>query len=71
MIKYRTKESALVAVAQYGGALEFASEELRADAEIVRTAVDQYGWALEYASRELRVDAEIARIAVDRRGNDR
>ena len=60
----KPKGSALVAVAKDGGELEFASEELLADAELARIAVAENGWALKFASRELWADAELARIAV-------
>ena len=44
----------LAAVSQHGEALEFASEELRADEEAVLAAVEQNANALQFASPELR-----------------
>ena len=45
-------------------ALEFASDELRADREVVLAAVSQHGFALQYASDALRDDAEVVLAAV-------
>jgi hypothetical protein len=42
--------------------LEFASEELRRDRDIVMAAVQQDGSALEFASEELRRDSVIANL---------
>ena len=50
----------LVAVQQDWEALEYASEELRADRVVVLAAVRQDGGALEYASEELQADREEA-----------
>ena len=47
-----------------GLALEYASEELRGDKEVVLEAVRQNGWLLEYASEELRGDREVVLEAV-------
>ena len=49
----------LEAVKQKGVALEFASEELRVDREVVMEAVKQSGVALEFASLELQGDREL------------
>ena len=49
---------------QFGSALEFASEDLRANKQVVLAAVSNYGKALMYASDELRADIEIVMIAV-------
>ena len=54
--------------AQDGFDLEFASEELRAERQVVLAAVKQFGNALEYASKELRADREIVLAAVKRNG---
>ena len=51
--------SALAAVKQNGLALEYASDELKCDREIVLAAVKQTSHALEYASEELKNDPEI------------
>ena len=44
----------LAAVANDGQALQFASEDLRADREVVTTAINEDGWALEHAAEEFR-----------------
>lgn len=44
----------LVAVAQNWRALQYASEELKKDKEVVLAAVAQDGRALEYASDEVK-----------------
>jgi hypothetical protein len=46
----------LAAVKKNGAALEFASESLRNDKEVVLLAVKNIGWALYYASEELKND---------------
>ena len=48
-----------MAVAQNGNALEHASDELKADKEVVLAAVTQRGNALSYASDELKGDKEV------------
>ena len=54
----------LTAVQQNGGALGYASEDLRADREVVLAAVQQNGRALHYASGDLRADHEVVLTAV-------
>ena len=51
----------LEAVKQDGRALEYASEELRGDREVVLEAVkqDEFGSTLQYASPELRGDLQM------------
>ena len=44
---------------QNGRALEFASEDLRADRDVVLAAVRQNAYALKYASERLRDDVII------------
>ena len=51
-------------VAECGLVLERASEELRADREIVLTAVAECGHALKHASEELRAEREVVLEAV-------
>ena len=46
-----------------------ASEELRADREIVLAALSQDGGALEYAAKELRADKEVVLGTVSQSGN--
>jgi hypothetical protein len=53
----------MAAVAQYGLALFFASDELRGDREVVMAAVAQNGRALEHASDEFRGDREVVMAA--------
>ena len=45
------------AVNQYGRPLQFASEDLRIDREIVIAAVKEYGDALEFKSKYLNRDS--------------
>jgi hypothetical protein len=72
LVRVRTvetsKEVVLVAVAQDGRALEYASEELRADKEVVLAAVAQDGRALRYASEGLTSDKEVVLAAVAQDG---
>ena len=60
--------STMATVHQNGVALEYASEELRTDREVVLAAVHQNGVALEYASQELRTDREVVLAAVRQNG---
>ena len=50
----------LAAIQQHGGALEYASEGLRGDREVVLAAVQQDWRALQYASEGLKGDREVA-----------
>jgi hypothetical protein len=46
-------------------ALEYASEELKADKEVVLAAISSSsGWALQFASEELKADKEVVLKAV-------
>lgn len=47
-----------------GGLLEYFSEALRGDRDVVLTAVSNYGGALEHASEALRGDLDVVRAAV-------
>jgi len=58
----------LAAVAQNGHALDYASEELKADMEVVLAAIAQNGCALDYASKELKGDKEFVLAAVAQNG---
>ena len=49
---------------EYGYVLRQASEELKADKEVVLAAVQQDGWVLQYAVEVLRADKEIVLAAV-------
>ena len=57
-------ESYIEACKNYGQALYFASESLRADKEVVKLAVENKGIIIKYASEELINDKELALIAV-------
>ena len=48
----------------YGQGLYYASQDLRADREVVKSAVENKGIIIKYASKELRNDKELATIAV-------
>ena len=54
-----------VAVGQNGMALQYASEELSNEREVVTVAVKQNGMALQYASPALLADFEVAQSAVE------
>ena len=54
----------MTAAAQDGWALEYATEELRGDREVVMTAVAQAGGALQYATEELRGDRDVVMTAI-------
>ena len=56
------------AVSQHGSALQFATEELRGDHEIVMQAVSEDGFALDFATQELKGDREIVMQAVSQHG---
>ena len=58
----------LLRVAQNGQALEFASDEIKADREVVATAVAAHGHALRCAAAELRADRDVVGAAVARNG---
>ena len=53
------------AVRQNGNALQYASQELTRDREVVMEAVRQNGWALQFASEELKRHRE---VVIDDRG---
>ena len=57
------------AVQKKGAVLEYASENLRNDRELVMKTVQQNGFALEYASEELRNDRKIVKTAVQQYGD--
>ena len=58
----------MTVVSKSGWALQYASEELRGDREVVMTAVSRTGWALRFTSEELRGDREIVMKAVSQFG---
>lgn len=65
---YKTKEELLRELEIDGSALEFASEPLKNQQDIVLYAVSQYGCALAFASEELRNDRQIVLNAVRQDG---
>ena len=59
-----TKQDVLAAVAQTGSALQFASETLKNDRDVVLAAVAKDGWAaLQYASETLKNDQLLQRVS--------
>ena len=56
-------------MSKHGHALEYASEEVRGDRDIVMKAVSLVGGALHYASAELKCDYEIVLTAVQQWGS--
>jgi hypothetical protein len=62
-MKITDKNKALIKVKKNGLALEFTSDRLRDDPEIVKIAVEKNGEALEYASDRLRDDLELRKLA--------
>ena len=57
------------AVSENGWALQYATEELRGDPEIVMQVVSDLGGALEFATQELRGDREIVMKALSKFGD--
>jgi hypothetical protein len=45
--------------------LQFASEEMRGDKQVVLAAVIKDGWALQFASEEFRGDKEVVLVAIE------
>ena len=60
---------ALAAIAIDGELLEFASDELRADKEVILAAMVHDGDMLEFASGELQADLEVALAALNSNSN--
>ena len=54
---------------QHGWALEYASEKLQNDKEIVLAAVKQSGYALKYAANEFKNDKNVVLAAVKQNGD--
>ena len=69
MTNWNDKEDVIKVVSEYAFELVNASDELKADREIVLAAVqnDTYGMALQYASKELKADREIVLTAVQKK----
>ena len=53
----------MTSVQNFGWALLFASNELKADRDVVMAAVRQEGWALRFASNEIQNDREVVNAA--------
>ena len=68
LVRSAEAASMIERVRQDGRALDDASEELKADREVVMEAVKQDGCALEYASEELKADKQVVIEAVKRNG---
>ena len=62
MKEISNKKEALIAVQQNGYNLEYVSDELRADKEVVIAAVQQDKFALQFASDDLKIDEEVLAI---------
>merc|ERR1712224_340697 len=58
----------LAAVQKNGHALEYASEEMKKNEQIVLAAVQQDGCALRYASEEMKQNEQIVLAAVQQHG---
>ena len=56
----------MTAVGQHGWALQFATEELRGDREVVMAAAAENGYVVQFAVEELRGDKEIMEAALAR-----
>jgi len=66
MTDWNNKEEVLEAVRMFGDNLQYASEELRADREVVLAAVkSDNDYALRYACKELRGDKEVVVAAIN------
>jgi hypothetical protein len=65
---YHNKQNLFIIVQQNGLALEYASDDLKNDREVVLAAVQQNGLALEYASDDLKNDREVVLAAVQQDG---
>ena len=62
-MKITDKNEALIAVEQNGFALQYVSNRLQDDPEIVKIALEENGWALQYASDRLQDDIGLRKLA--------
>jgi hypothetical protein len=69
-VKNQTYDICKQAVQQNGYALHYASEERKADRDVVLAAVKQDGTALEFASERLRADRDVVLAAVRKSGSE-
>jgi len=58
----------IIAISNDCWALQYASDELKNDKEVVLAAVSNIGWTLQYASEELKNDKEVVLAAVSNEG---
>ena len=63
------RAAVLVAVRNNGLELQYASEPLRNDVNVVKLAVSKDGWALQYASEPLQNDVNVVKLAVSNYGS--
>ena len=66
---WNDKHQVLAAVNKTGGALRYASEELKKDKDVVLAAVNQNGLSLIYALEELKKDKDVVLAAVNQDGH--
>lgn len=67
-IQYKTKDKALMLMTSDRMQLQYVSDELKNDRDVVMMAVLQCGLALEHASITLRADREIVVLAAKQNG---
>lgn len=68
-IKYETKDEAMAAIRQKALNLEFCSEEMKKDFNVVSTAVMAFPASIKFAAPEMRSNFDIAMIAVKKDPN--
>lgn len=66
--EYSNKEKVLNKVQEYGMQLEYASDELKNDKDVVEKAITSCGAAIKFASKELKNDKDLAIKAVQQYG---
>ena len=66
--EYSNKEKVLNKVQEYGMQLEYASDELKNDRDVVEKAITSCGAAIKFASNELKNDKDLAIKAVQQYG---
>ena len=59
------KSEALKQVSTNGLALQYCSEKLRSDVEVVSKAIEENGWALQYTTPELKDDEKIVQLCIN------
>ena len=63
--EYSNKEKVLNKVQEYGMQLEYASDELKNDKDVVEKAITSCGAAIKFASNELKNDKEVIEKSVE------